>query len=91
MFVGVRSFSVFTQRPVDFPSAVQVSKVHSQEQLQKDEGEKLTLITGLCTQVHYTHSHTHTRTHTHTHTQRERIGLSFPARLTRAPPDHLHS
>uniref|UniRef100_A0A8C1V670 Kinesin-like protein n=1 Tax=Cyprinus carpio TaxID=7962 RepID=A0A8C1V670_CYPCA len=48
---GVRSSSVLTQRPVDFPSAVHVSKVHSQEQLQKDEGEQLTLITGLCTQV----------------------------------------
>uniref|UniRef100_A0A9J7XDP4 Kinesin-like protein KIFC3 n=2 Tax=Cyprinus carpio carpio TaxID=630221 RepID=A0A9J7XDP4_CYPCA len=48
---GVRSSSVLTQRPVDFPSAVHVSKVHSQEQLQKDEGEQLTLITGLRTQV----------------------------------------
>lgn len=48
---GVRSSSVLTQRPVDFPSAVQVNKVHSQEQLQKDEGEQLALITGLCTQV----------------------------------------
>ncbi|XP_016431195.1 kinesin-like protein KIFC3 isoform X2 [Sinocyclocheilus rhinocerous] len=48
---GVRSSSVLRQRPVDFPSAVQVSKVHSQEQLQKDEGEKLALITGLHTQV----------------------------------------
>ncbi|XP_059420599.1 kinesin-like protein KIFC3 isoform X3 [Carassius carassius] len=42
---GVRSSSVLTQRPVDF------SKVHSQEQLQKDEGEQLALITGLRTQV----------------------------------------
>uniref|UniRef100_A0A671RBS7 Kinesin-like protein n=1 Tax=Sinocyclocheilus anshuiensis TaxID=1608454 RepID=A0A671RBS7_9TELE len=48
---GVRSSSVLRQKPVDFPSAVQVSKVHSQEQLQKDEGEKLALITGLHTQV----------------------------------------
>ncbi|XP_026086872.1 kinesin-like protein KIFC3 isoform X2 [Carassius auratus] len=42
---GVRSSSVLTQRPVDF------SKVHSQEQLQKDEGEQPALITGLRTQV----------------------------------------
>ncbi|XP_058607986.1 kinesin-like protein KIFC3 isoform X2 [Onychostoma macrolepis] len=48
---GVRSSSVLTQRLVDFPSAVQVNKVHSQEQLQKDKGEQLALITGLCTQV----------------------------------------
>uniref|UniRef100_A0A671L7T9 Kinesin-like protein n=1 Tax=Sinocyclocheilus anshuiensis TaxID=1608454 RepID=A0A671L7T9_9TELE len=48
---GGRSSSVLTQRPVDFPSAVQVSKVHSQEQLQKDEGEQLALIAGLRTQV----------------------------------------
>ncbi|XP_059362007.1 kinesin-like protein KIFC3 isoform X2 [Carassius carassius] len=48
---GVRSSSVLTRRPVDFPSAVQVSKVHSQEQLQKDTGEQLALITGLRTQV----------------------------------------
>ncbi|XP_043120542.1 kinesin-like protein KIFC3 isoform X3 [Puntigrus tetrazona] len=48
---GVRSSGVLTQRPVDFPSAVQVSKVHSQEQLQKDKGEQLALITGLRTQV----------------------------------------
>ncbi|XP_026143787.1 kinesin-like protein KIFC3 isoform X3 [Carassius auratus] len=48
---GVRSSSVLTQRPVDFPSAVQVSKVHSQEQLQKDTGDQLALITGLRTQV----------------------------------------
>ncbi|XP_016150000.1 kinesin-like protein KIFC3 [Sinocyclocheilus grahami] len=48
---GVRSSSVLTQRPVDFPSAVQVSKVHSLELLQKDEGEQLALITGLRTQV----------------------------------------
>ncbi|XP_073707006.1 kinesin-like protein KIFC3 isoform X4 [Garra rufa] len=48
---GVRSSSVLTQRPVDFPSAVKVSKVYSQEKLQKDEGEQLTLITGLRTQV----------------------------------------
>ncbi|XP_042630791.1 kinesin-like protein KIFC3 isoform X3 [Cyprinus carpio] len=40
---GVRSSSVLTQRPV--------SKVPSQEQLQKGEGEQLTLITGLRTQV----------------------------------------
>ncbi|KAL1256332.1 hypothetical protein QQF64_011877 [Cirrhinus molitorella] len=48
---GVRSSSVLTQRPVDFPRAVKVSKVHSQEKLQKDEGEQLALITGLRTQV----------------------------------------
>ncbi|XP_050990776.1 kinesin-like protein KIFC3 isoform X2 [Labeo rohita] len=48
---GVRSSGILTQRPVDFPSAVKVSKVHSQEKLQKDEGEQLALITGLRTQV----------------------------------------
>ncbi|KAK7160829.1 hypothetical protein R3I93_008485 [Phoxinus phoxinus] len=48
---GVRNSSALTQRPLDFPSAVQVSKIHSQEQLQKDEGEQLALITGLRTQV----------------------------------------
>ncbi|XP_051726335.1 kinesin-like protein KIFC3 isoform X3 [Ctenopharyngodon idella] len=48
---GLRSSSALTQRPVDFPSAVQVSKIHSQEQLQKDEGEQLAVITGLRTQV----------------------------------------
>ncbi|XP_073706916.1 kinesin-like protein KIFC3 isoform X2 [Garra rufa] len=48
---GVRSSSVLTQRSVDFPSAVKVSKVYSQEKLQKDKGEQLTLITGLRTQV----------------------------------------
>ncbi|CAM4576847.1 unnamed protein product [Leuciscus chuanchicus] len=48
---GVRNSGALTQRPLDFPSAVQVSKIHSQEQLQKDEGEQLALITGLCTQV----------------------------------------
>ncbi|XP_052387647.1 kinesin-like protein KIFC3 isoform X4 [Carassius gibelio] len=42
---GVSCSSVLTQRPVDF------SKVHSQEQLQKDEGEQPALITGLRTQV----------------------------------------
>lgn len=52
--VGLRSSSALTQRPVDFPSAVQVSKIHSQEQLQKDEGEQLAVITGLRTQVCYT-------------------------------------
>ncbi|XP_067275066.1 kinesin-like protein KIFC3 isoform X3 [Pseudorasbora parva] len=48
---GVRSSSALTQRPLDFPSAVQVSRIHSQERLQKDEGEDLSLITGLRTQV----------------------------------------
>lgn len=48
---GVRNSSALTQKPLDFPSAVQVSKIHSQEQLQKDEGEQLALITGLRTQV----------------------------------------
>ncbi|XP_052008050.1 kinesin-like protein KIFC3 isoform X3 [Xyrauchen texanus] len=47
---GVRGSRALTQRTVDSPSAVQV-KVHSQEQLQKDEGEELTLIIGLRTQV----------------------------------------
>ncbi|XP_067245774.1 kinesin-like protein KIFC3 isoform X1 [Chanodichthys erythropterus] len=44
---GLRSSSALTQRPVD----LHVSKIHSQEQLQKDEGEQLALITGLRTQV----------------------------------------
>ncbi|XP_056090261.1 kinesin-like protein KIFC3 isoform X4 [Rhinichthys klamathensis goyatoka] len=48
---GARNSSALTQRPLDFPSTVQVSKIHSQEQLQKDEGEQLALITGLRTQV----------------------------------------
>lgn len=48
--VGLRSSSALTQRPVD----LHVSKIHSQEQLQKDEGEQLALITGLRTQVRYT-------------------------------------
>lgn len=73
--VGLRSSSALTQRSVDFPSGVHVSKIHSQEQLQKDEGEQLALITGLRTQVRYT----------------QRIGLSYPVRLTRALPDNLHS
>ncbi|XP_051579795.1 kinesin-like protein KIFC3 isoform X2 [Myxocyprinus asiaticus] len=47
---GVRGSSALTRRTVDFPSTVQV-KVHSREQLQKDEGEELTLIIGLRTQV----------------------------------------
>lgn len=73
--VGVRNSGALTQKPLDFPSAVQVSKIHSQEQLQKDEGEQLALITGLRTQVRYT----------------QRIGLSFPDRFRRALSDHLHS
>lgn len=48
---GVRSSTALTQRPVDFPSALQVSKVHSPERLQKVEGEQLAVITGLRTQV----------------------------------------
>ncbi|ROL52865.1 Kinesin-like protein KIFC3 [Anabarilius grahami] len=48
---GLRSSSALTQRLVDFPSGVHASKIHSQEQLQKDEGEQLALITGLRTQV----------------------------------------
>lgn len=48
---GVRSSTALTQRPVDFPSALQVSKVHSPERLQKVEVEQLAVITGLRTQV----------------------------------------
>ncbi|XP_051512525.1 kinesin-like protein KIFC3 isoform X2 [Myxocyprinus asiaticus] len=47
---GVRGSSALTQRPVDFSSTVQ-GKVHSQEQLQKEEGVQLALITGLRTKV----------------------------------------
>lgn len=61
MFVftaGTRLSNALNQRPVDFSNALQINKVQSQELLQKDEGEQLTLITGLRTQVCYTQKHT---------------------------------
>ncbi|XP_051953400.1 kinesin-like protein KIFC3 isoform X4 [Xyrauchen texanus] len=47
---GVRGSSALKLRPVDFSSTVQ-GKVHSQEQLQKEEEEQLALIAGLRTKV----------------------------------------
>lgn len=54
--VGTKGSNALNQRPVDCAGAVQVNKVQSQERLQKDEGEQLALITGLRTQVCYTHT-----------------------------------